>query len=179
MDAIAALLFFGLPVTLGLGLAALALVFDYRKKAQERELTHVERMKALERGLPLPDAEIARAEAEKSRARAAGTIGALVPLFALAASVGSTAIVLAYQRDGDMPIPFATPRSTAPLVTIWVVCGVIVTAALILSIRSLRRSPALEAGEPECGGHGALPGTARGPVLAEFTPGSSAFRERT
>jgi hypothetical protein len=158
---------------------ALCMWVDQRGKWRQRELENAERMKALEQGLPLPDAEIARAEAEKSRARAAGAVGVLVPLFTLAASVGSTAIVLAYQKHSETPIAFATPRSTAPLVTIWVVCGVIVTAALVLSIRNLRRSPALEAGAPKPGGHGMPPETPRGPVLAEFAPGSAAFKERT
>src|SRR5438128_2605714 len=66
----------------------LALTFWDRRKREERQTAHLERAKALELGQPLPDAEIARATAEVTRARAAGLIGALVPgLMTVAAGV--------------------------------------------------------------------------------------------
>ena len=47
---------------------ALLMLIDGRGKARDRELTHAERLRALELGQPLPDAEVARAHSEASRA---------------------------------------------------------------------------------------------------------------
>src|SRR5262245_37163315 len=157
---------------------ALCMWVDQRGKWRQRELESAERIKALEHGQTLPDAEIARAEAEKSRARAAGTIGVLVPLFTLAASVGTTAVVLEFQRHRDNPFIPGSGSSPA-VITIWVVCGVIVTSTAIMSLRSLRRAPVAEPQPAETARPVPPTEKPREPILAEFAAGSAAFKERT
>src|SRR5262245_19458236 len=71
----------------------------FGKSEKELELVHQERMKCLERGFPLPDAELAWVEAVRLRGSEVTAVlivrtGALV-----CGAVGSTAILLALARD--------------------------------------------------------------------------------
>src|ERR1022692_1975658 len=59
---------------------AFAVWLDYRKKKDDRDAAHGERMKALELGYAPLDAEIERAKAYAGAAWAAGLIGLLVPI---------------------------------------------------------------------------------------------------
>jgi hypothetical protein len=68
---------------------------------RQREMTHSERMKALETGQPLPEVEIAKAQAESVKARTeaakaiAATIGrAIVPLGMGGIGIGMSAVVI-------------------------------------------------------------------------------------
>src|SRR5262249_41703308 len=101
-----ATLFMGALATFGFfgGLALLVWVshkgkgekkrLKHERELQQRQMEHAERLKALELGLPLPDAEVARANADRSRYWAAGLVGVLVPLFMTGAAAGTTAIIL-------------------------------------------------------------------------------------
>ena len=113
----------GLAVFFG-GIAVLMLI-DSRTKAQERQLAHAERVKALELGQPLPDAEVARARAAAQRAWAVGLTALLVPLGLASTAVGATALVFS----------MSSPQVHVTLLcVIWGICGVVslttVTTAL-------------------------------------------------
>ncbi len=89
----------------------------FGKSDKQLEYEHEERMKCLESGFPLPDADLAWVEAVKLRG---GQVTAvlIVGTIALAcAPVGATAILLALVKD--VP-PWLIP---AILVFMWSVCG--------------------------------------------------------
>jgi hypothetical protein len=99
-------------------------------QARQRELTHAERMKALELGLPLPEVEIARAQAEavKAKTEAAKFIVAhvmrlLLPLGVFGIALGASAIVIC-----QGPVSLQWPA----LALIWI-CSSLVSAAAVLS----------------------------------------------
>jgi hypothetical protein len=112
-------------------------------EGQKRQLEHDLRLKALELGQPLPDADIARANAERSRAAAAGAVGILVPLFMAGAAAGSTVLVFSYSTDD--------PSLRIPLVAIiWGVCGLVSLVAVTLTLTALlhRGTPSIKKGPP-------------------------------
>jgi hypothetical protein len=103
---------------------------DQRGKARQRELEHTERMKALELGHTLPDAEVARAQADGSRTTAAALVATFVSLILMAAASGATALVL-YLAD---------PRyQLALLCTIWGVCGLSTFIIVLECLHVMRR----------------------------------------
>src|SRR5579884_379054 len=61
---------------------------------QRRQLEHTERLKALEAGFPLPDADLAYARADVVRAGVAAAIGIAVPVVTIGGAVAATAMVL-------------------------------------------------------------------------------------
>src|SRR5690242_4014069 len=67
---------------------------DQEREAREREFQHAERMKAVEAGYPLPDADLAFARTERVRAGVAAAVGIAVPVVALGGAVAGTALVL-------------------------------------------------------------------------------------
>jgi hypothetical protein len=83
-----------------------AVWIDYRRKKDERDAAHAERVKALELGFPPPDAEVERAKAYASAAWAAGLIGLLVPLGVVVLTFAGT-LVAALSR-GTWEAPTAT-----------------------------------------------------------------------
>src|SRR6185295_16852127 len=90
-------------LALFVGIAFLVWV-DSKSKAQERQLAHTERIKALEVGQPLPDAEVARAHADASRAWAAGLTAVFVPLGLSGVATGATALVFG-SADRGIQLP--------------------------------------------------------------------------
>jgi hypothetical protein len=110
---------------------------DKRKAdALEQERRHQERLRALELGFPLPEAELARAQADTSRARWAGIVGFLVPLGLAGIAVGATALILDHQ-----PIEtFSMMRMPAVLYAIWGINGLVSLMAVLMSATALRRS---------------------------------------
>jgi heme/copper-type cytochrome/quinol oxidase subunit 2 len=160
MDAWGFLLFLvgivGLMVLFGI----VAVAFDFRKKVRERELAHEERMKSLELGFSLPDADLARSGAEKTRTRATATIAIGVPILVLAAASGATFGVLetSYQHQRTMPL----------LVTLWVLAALVILVTVVLGFYHLRRQPQAAPSQS--------PSTR---AAAEAAPGLAAFKERT
>src|SRR5262245_62669854 len=109
---------------------ALLMLIGGRSKAKERELAHAERMQALELGQPLPDAEVARARSDASRAWARGLSAAAASLGMAGAAVGATALLVG--RD--------EPRTLLPLLcVIWGVCGLVALIAVSLGLGAARR----------------------------------------
>jgi hypothetical protein len=99
-------------------------------QARQRELTHAERMKALELGLPLPEVEIARAQAEavKARTEAAKCIVAhvvrlVLPLGVFGIALGVSAVVI-YRGPAELQWP--------ALALIWI-CSSLVSATAVLA----------------------------------------------
>lgn len=116
---------------------ALLLWIDGRNKARERQTAQTERLKALELGQTLPDAEIARASAQAHRAWAAGLVALLVPFVLAGAAVGATALI------------FRNAPATAQLpllCVVWGICGLValvaVTTGLGVIATSRGESPA-------------------------------------
>src|SRR5437588_943242 len=65
-----------------------------KAEALEKERRHQERLRALELGFPLPEADVAHAQADARRATWAGVVGFLVPLGLAGLALGATAIIL-------------------------------------------------------------------------------------
>jgi hypothetical protein len=115
------------------GFVAFAVWVDYRKKKDEGELKHRERMKSLELGYPPPEADIERAKAYASAAWAAGLIGLLVPIAVLGLTVGGTMFAVAHREPGE---PLAVP-----LIVAWSIAGVLVLIAILRSLSVIHHLP--------------------------------------
>lgn len=111
---------------------ALIMWVDARNKRLVRQMEHAERLKALELGQTLPDAELARARVESSRAWAAGLMGLVVPGSVFGIAAGATALVLAY----------ASPSIHLPLLcVIWGISGLTGLLTVIISLGTIRPAP--------------------------------------
>jgi hypothetical protein len=108
---------------------ALLMWVDQRGKHAQRQLTHAERLRSLELRHELPDVEVARAESRSSRAWAVALVGWLVPLLALGAGVGATALILLLASEHV---------HLAVLCTIWGVCGLVSVVAVNVSLGALK-----------------------------------------
>ncbi len=106
---------------------------DYRKKKDERDTAHQERMKALELGHPPLDAEIERARAYSSAAWAAGLIGLLVPLAVVLLTVIGTIVAIVQHRPGE--------NITVALIVAWSIAAGITLIAVVRSLSVIRELP--------------------------------------
>jgi Flp pilus assembly protein TadB len=111
---------------------AFAVWLDYRKKKDERDAAHEERMKALELGYAPLDAEIERAKAYASAAWAAGLIGLLVPL-ALVLLTGGCTLVIVLTRGGE--------GLFVPLIVAWSIAGLLALLTILRSLSVIRHLP--------------------------------------
>lgn len=110
-----------------------AVWIDYRKKKDDRDAAHAERLKALELGFAPLDGEIERAKAYASAAWAAGLIGLLVPLaIVIVAFVGTIVAVLNHQQWENI---------TVPLIVAWSISGVVVLAIAMRCLSVIRQLP--------------------------------------
>jgi hypothetical protein len=126
-------LFGAIGTTAFFAFCAFAVWIDYRKKKEESEATHRERMKALELGFQPLDAEIARAKAYASAAWAAGLIGLLVPLVVVALTVVGTIVAILNINPWQ--------NIAGPLAVAWSIAGVLVLVAIVRSLSVIRRLP--------------------------------------
>ncbi len=124
-----------------LGLALVGLVvgrveLEKRKAdALEQERRHKERLRALELGFPLPEAELAHAQADGRRAVAAGIVGFFVPLGLGGLAVGATAIILDH-----LPAYNLDPMHLPPvLYALWGVVGLVSIVTVTMCLLALRR----------------------------------------
>jgi hypothetical protein len=99
------------------------------RDAQQREVAHVERMKALELGQPLPDADVARANAERTRARWIGIVGLVVPLGTAGLGLVVTVLVLVLAHTTIVPA----------LGIVWGVIGLVSLVSVSLSLSNLQK----------------------------------------
>ena len=126
-------LFGAIGTTAFFAFCAFAVWIDYRKKKEDRETANLERMKALELGYPLPDAEVARANAYASAAWAAGLIGLLVPLVVISLTVAGTIVaVLNLPARGNIAVP---------LIVAWSIAAVLALVAVVRSLSVIRQLP--------------------------------------
>ncbi len=123
--ALAYLVFFG-------GIAVLVWL-DQRGKTQRRHLEHTERMRALELGRPLEDAEVARY-------KALGAIGVAVPIASMSAAMVGTSFVFVFQE--------AEYRYKA-LMVVWLVCGVLGLISFPAVIKRLQQPKASSHGDQD------------------------------
>jgi hypothetical protein len=139
----------GAGMVTGITVIVFASIVTIRKEAHKHEgakLAHAERLRAIELGQPLPDAEIARANAECSRARAAGTVGTVVPAIALSAAAGISVMILGEPYQGTW---HGLHPQAHLLIVIWSAAGIVSLAAVLGSLRTLRRAaPARAVLEP-------------------------------
>jgi hypothetical protein len=113
---------------------------DYRKKKDERDATHQERMRALELGYPPLEAEIERARAYASAAWAAGLIGLLVPLALVSLTVlGTIVVVLTSQTRENLAVP---------LIVAWSIVAVLMLVPIVRSLNVIRELPRPTADTP-------------------------------
>jgi hypothetical protein len=113
---------------------------DDRTRAEEmrqREMTHAERMKAIELGRPLPEVELARAQTEATRARAdaAKTIASAVArgvagLGTAGVAVAATAVVVSQ---------VAPASQLAALAIIWTAATLLGVATALAGALDARR----------------------------------------
>jgi hypothetical protein len=108
--------------TLFLGFVSMLVWWAFRHEQRKAEMTHAERQTALERGIPLPDAEVARC-------MSLGWIGVVVPVASLALAVGATALLV--EQSSSEP-------SDAGLVAVWSACGATAVSGVIAAILRLR-----------------------------------------
>lgn len=106
---------------------------DYRRKKDDRDAAHLERMKALELGHAPLDAEVERAKAYAAAAWAAGLIGLLVPLATLLLTVVGTIVAVIYKRP--------TEDISVPLIVAWSIAAGIALVSVALSLSAIRRLP--------------------------------------
>jgi amino acid transporter len=108
-------------------------VFEIRARLRRREWKHIERMKSLDLGQPLPDADL-------SRAWAVGLIGILVSLALVGAAAYVSFLATEKFKDGRVMEVWFTGQHGPPLLLIpWLGCGLLILITVILSLRTLRR----------------------------------------
>jgi hypothetical protein len=133
MDAIGVGLFGSIGTLAFFGFFAFAIWLDYRKKAEETQTAHAERMKAIEMGFSPLDAEIQRAKAYASAAWAAGLVGLLVPITIVSLTLIGTIVALNRRAPGE--------DLTAPVVVAWSIAGVVVLVTIVMSLNVIRHLP--------------------------------------
>jgi hypothetical protein len=158
---------FILKIILPIGALAfliLAACLYYKNESCKAANQHVERMKLLELGLSLPDAELARHQAENSRTTTAGAVGIIVPLVMAGSAVGVTAMMLNQPSDFFMRV--------ALLCTVWGVAGLVSLVSVILSLVALRgRKPPKMTKEATEGAGPLAPGAPQAPIIEESSDG--------
>jgi hypothetical protein len=114
-------------------LLTLLFVLPQLLKANMRklEMWHEERLKAIEKGLPLiPD---------DNRARLAGRTAMLVPMIVMISAATVTSFLVVYKSDNLFAVSLS----------IWVVAGVVSLAALTGGVALIGRLAQIEAGDKE------------------------------
>lgn len=109
--------------TVFFGGIALCVRFDQQGKTRRRELEHAERMRAIELGRPLDDAETARM-------KALGAVGVATPIASLSAAVVGSLFVYGIEESA---------WRFAALAVVWGVCGLVAVAAVPAVVARLKR----------------------------------------
>jgi hypothetical protein len=102
-----------------------------RMNIRKNEMWHEERLRSIEKGLPLP--------LDDDRSRLAGRIALLVPMVVMIAAGSVTSFLIVYKTENLFAIALA----------IWVVAGVVSLTALTGGVALMGRLAQIQAGEPE------------------------------
>ena len=102
-----------------------------RANMRKLEMRHQERLRALERGIPLP--------AEDERARFAGRTALLVPMVVMISAATVTSFLVVYK----------TENLFAVALSVWVVAGVVSLAAVTGGVAMIGRLAQIDSGKEE------------------------------
>jgi hypothetical protein len=102
-----------------------------RVSMRKNEMWHEERLKSLEKGLPLP--------LDDDRARLAGRTAMLVPMVVMISSATVTSFLVVYKSENLFAVSLA----------IWIVAGVVSLAALTGGVALIGRLAQIQAGEKD------------------------------
>lgn len=102
-----------------------------RANLKKAEWWHEERLKAIDKGLPMP--------ADDDRSRVAGRIALLVPMVVMISAGTVTSTLVVYKSEQLFAVALA----------VWVVAGVVSLAAITGGVALMGRIALLQAGEPE------------------------------
>jgi Ni/Fe-hydrogenase subunit HybB-like protein len=133
MESAAAGLVGAVGTTVFFAFCAFAVWIDYRKKKDESDAAHRERMRALELGCPPLDGEIARAKAYASAAWAAGLIGLLVPLAVAGLTCAATIVAVLKQEYWQ--------NIAVPLIVAWSIAAGLMLVIIVRSLTTIRQLP--------------------------------------
>jgi hypothetical protein len=118
---------------MGMVLAALIVIIPQVLRAHQKnlELRNAERIKALEKGVPVPPID--------DRARAAGRTAVLVPTVAVISAGAVTCFLVAYRSDTVLAVAIA----------VWCVAGIVSLAAITGGVALVGRLAQIESGDVE------------------------------
>jgi hypothetical protein len=100
-----------------------------RANLRRAEMSHEQRLRSLEKGLPLPH--------DDDRTRLAGRIALLVPMVVVIATATVTSFLVVYKSENLFAVSLS----------IWIVAGVICLAAITGGVALMGRLALLQAGE--------------------------------
>lgn len=102
-----------------------------RSNMRKYEMWHEERIRSIEKGLPLP--------IDDDRARVAGRTSMLVPIVSIISAGTVTSFLVVYKTDNLFAVSLA----------VWVVAGVVSLAAITGGVALIGRLAQIQAGEKE------------------------------
>jgi hypothetical protein len=102
-----------------------------RANLRKNEMIHEQRLKSLEKGLPLPP--------DEDSARLAGRTAMLVPMVVVISAATVTSFLVVYKSENVFPVTLS----------IWVVAGVVSLAAVTGGVALMGRLASIQAGEDE------------------------------
>ena len=102
-----------------------------RANLRKNEMLHLERLKSIEKGLPLP--------VDDDRARLAGRTAMLVPMIVMLSAATVTSFLAVYKSENLFAISLA----------IWVVGGAVSLAAITGGVALIGRLASIQAGEKD------------------------------
>ena len=102
-----------------------------RMNMRKNEMWHEERIKSIEKGLPMPP--------DDDRARFAGRIAMLVPMVVMISATTVTSFLVVYKSENLFAVSLA----------IWVVAGVVSLAAVTGGVALMGRLAQIDAGEKQ------------------------------
>jgi hypothetical protein len=102
-----------------------------RMNVRKNEMLHEERLKSIDKGLPMPP--------DDDRARFAGRIAMLVPMVVMISATTVTSFLVVYKSENLFAVSLA----------IWVVSGVVSLAAVTGGVALMGRLAQIQAGEKD------------------------------
>jgi hypothetical protein len=106
------------------------------EEMRQREMTHAERMKAIELGQPTPEVELARAQTEATKARADAAKAIVGVLARVVAVLGTLGIAVAATAVVLVKVP--PDRQVATLALVWAAVTFIGVATTLVGVLDTR-----------------------------------------